>query len=130
MSLDDHAKAARILSRRFRQAAQNGANGSDSGLFDRMSTVYENAADDMEAKAKADAVAKTASCSIDHATILTPRCPACGAPKGKDPPLSALTTICKRPPLMGRCQTPIDCQVNRDCAFKPAQAAPPAGDPV
>lgn len=82
-ALDAHAQAARIMGRVFGEAAEDCGDEGNALLLARLSWSYTTAAERMEAEIRggADANAREVRCTIDHATLKVPRCPACGAPR-------------------------------------------------
>lgn len=92
MSLSDHARATRIMADSFteagdevkRKARNNPAMMEAAGTLIALALGFEKAANRMEAEVRADAaiMADGHRCSVDHASITTSRCAACGAPRG------------------------------------------------
>lgn len=87
MSLTDHARATDILADAFKEA---GEADMDAGLHDSatvalsIASAYGIAAARMRAAVREEALAyaEAARCTIDHAAMTAPKCPACGHPRG------------------------------------------------
>ena len=82
MSLHDHARAARFLSDAFDRKARRHSFDKAADLMRAMSEAYADAAQTMEREIRreAEAHAQAARCTLDHATMKGPACPACKAP--------------------------------------------------
>ena len=83
MSLFDHAQAARILATSFNHQAHPDCDPATRDMLFALSAAYEDAANHMEEEARAAIVAIGGGCTLDHATMKGPHCPACRSPIAK-----------------------------------------------
>jgi hypothetical protein len=82
MALTDHARAARILGETIGNRAEQ--MGDPTGVLTCLAEAYTEAAEMMEDADRAEAVrmAEAHRCTLDHARLTVPKCPACGAARG------------------------------------------------
>lgn len=83
MSLFDHARAARILADAFDTKVRQHSFDKAAPILSAMSDAYRDAARRMEREAKAEIQAIGGGCTLDHATMKGPHCPACRSPIAK-----------------------------------------------
>ena len=77
--LADHATAIRALADAFATESGVTRDKSVGAVLAAASLAFNGAAMDLEANIAASRV--DAACTLDHAGIKTPRCPACNAPR-------------------------------------------------
>lgn len=81
MSLSDHARAARMLGAAFANRAEQ--MGDPTGILTCTAEAYADAAEQMEDAVRegAQRMSEEYRCTINHATLPGPKCPACHAPR-------------------------------------------------
>lgn len=82
--MQDHIRAMRALGRALKDEGENGASiPANVEVLHLMGDAHLCAADQLEAEEKAAclALADAHRCTLDHARLSVPKCPACGAPR-------------------------------------------------
>lgn len=82
----DHIRAMRALGRALKDEGENGASiPANVEVLHLMGDAHLAAADQLEAEERAAfaELADARRCTLDHARLTVPKCPACGAPGGR-----------------------------------------------
>jgi hypothetical protein len=84
--MHDQIRVLRALATAYRDEGENATDRpATSELLCLMADTHNSAADALLAEVAAESAEISAGhrCTLDHATMPTPKCAACGAPRGK-----------------------------------------------